>query len=303
MIWGEPNKAERFQPNRVDDPIGARTYAPLLDAAYTALKGANRRNNVIGGMTWTGDTVKPPDFVRWMRLPNGRPPRLDWFGHNPFPFRFPDLRKPPLSGGFRDISDLDTLGREIDEAYGRKPGNPVPLWLSEYTIQSERGSNVFASFVSEQDQARYVTAGFNLSDDLGERVAGIGWLSLLDEPVATGSANFGVLTHALRRKEAFGALYRAPSERHQPVVRAPRRVSKARFARGGLPVRIRPRANGRITIELRKKNRLLEPFFRRGVLGKRRTFRVRRPGARAGLYSLWVRSARGSTVRMNFRVL
>jgi len=169
MIWGEPNKAERFQPNKVDDPVGPRAYARLLDAAYAALKGANPRNNVIGGMTWTGDTVKPPDFVRWMRLPNGRPPRLDWFGHNPFPFRFPDLRNPPFAGGFRDISDLDTLGREIDESYGRSRGNPVPLWLSEYTIQSERGSDVFATYVSAHDQARYLTAGFRLADDLGER--------------------------------------------------------------------------------------------------------------------------------------
>ena len=178
----------------------------------------------------------------------------------------------------------------------------MPLWLSEYTIQSERGSNVFASFVSEQDQARYVTAGFNLSDDLGERVAGIGWLSLLDEPVAAGSANWGVLTYALRRKEAFRALYRAPSQRHRPLVRVPRRLSRARFARRGLPVRITPKSNGRLTIELRRKGQLLEPFFRRGVLGKRRKLRVRRPGAKRGAYSLRVRSPRGSTVIVNFRV-
>lgn len=213
MIWGEPNKGERFQPNAVDDPIGARTYAPLLDAAYVALKGASTDNVVIGGMTWTGDTVKPADFVRWMRLPSGRSPRLDWFGHNPFPYRFPDLSKPP-NGGFRDMSDVDTLGDEVDEAYGRSASNPVPLWLSEYTIQSGRGSAVFATFVSETDQARYVSEGYTIADDLGDQVAGLGWFALLDEPEAPPqSANWGVLTYGLRRKPAFAALRDAPSVR------------------------------------------------------------------------------------------
>lgn len=301
MIWGEPNKAQRFQPNRENDPIGPRTYAPLLDASYAALKAANPGNIVIGGMTWTGDTVKPPDFVRWMRLSNGRPPRLDWYGHNPFPYRFPDLNNQP-QGGFRDISDVDTLGREVDAAYGRAAGNPVPLWLSEYTIQSGRGSSTFGTFVSAHDQAKYVTAGFRLADDLGEGVAGIGWFSLLDEPVAPGSANWGVLTHSLQRKESFGALYRARSERRRPKVKAPPRIRRSRFARRGITVRVTPRINGRLTVELRRRGQLLEPFFRRGVSGKRRTIRLRRPAAGKGAYSVWVRSARGSTVRVNFRV-
>jgi hypothetical protein len=256
MIWGEPSKADRFQPNAIDDPVGARAYAPLLDAAYAALKGVSPRNIVIGGMTWTGDTVKPPDFVRWMRLPDGRPPRLDWFGHNPFPYRFPDLGKPPQNG-FRDMSDVDTLGDEVDEAYGRTARDPVPLWLSEYTMQSDRGSAVFATFVSEHDQARYVVEGYKIADELGAQVAGLGWFALLDEPVAPGSANWGVLTHGLRRKPAFDALKNAPSVRRRsggagtvpdapdarPTARAPRitglRLSPTtlRAARSGASVK------------------------------------------------------------------
>ena len=132
------------------------------------------------GMTWTGGTVKPADFVRWMRLKNGRRPRLDWFGHNPFPFRFPKLSRKPF-GGFRDSSDVDTLGHEVDRALGRPGHRHIPLGLSEFTVQTDRGSSVFATFVTPAVQARYLTAGFRIPDTLGTRIAGIGWLSLLDQ--------------------------------------------------------------------------------------------------------------------------
>ena len=155
MIWGEPNRDDRLQPNAENGPGGPRAYALLLDAAYGALKAQSANNKVIGGNTWTSGTVKPPDFLRHLRLPGGRPPRLDWFGHNPFPFREPKLAEGPLAGGFRDISDTDTLSDEVRRVYGRR----VPLWLSEYTIQSDHGSVVFATFVSRALQAQYLTAG------------------------------------------------------------------------------------------------------------------------------------------------
>ena len=199
MIWGEPNRDDRFLPNKVDDPVGPRAYALLLDAAYAALKAQSPNNKVIGGNTWTSGTVKPPDFLRFMRLPSGRAPRLDWFGHNPFPFRTPNLADRALPGGFRDISDTDTLSAEAGRAYGRR----VPLWLSEYTIQSGRGSSTFATFVSRDLQAKYLSGGYRIADDLGPAVAGLGWLALLDEAPAPDSANWGLLTYALERKPAF----------------------------------------------------------------------------------------------------
>jgi len=155
MIWGEPNRDDRFAPNAENDPAGPRAYALLLDAAYAALKAHSPNNKVIGANTWTSGTVKPPDFLRWMRLPSGDPPRLDWFGHNPFPYRSPKLAEAPLPGGFRDISDTNTLSSEVRRTYRRQ----MPLWLSEYTIQSDHGSIVFATFVSRAVQARYLTAG------------------------------------------------------------------------------------------------------------------------------------------------
>ncbi|MDQ3677410.1 MAG: hypothetical protein M3401_11510 [Actinomycetota bacterium] len=294
MIWGEPNRDDRFQPNRKDDPAAPRAYASLLDAAYTALKRESPRNRVIGGMTWTSGTVTPRDFVRWMALRNGKRPRLDWFGHNPFPFRFPKLADGPLSG-FRDISDTDTFSREVRRAYKRT----VPLWLSEYAIQTGRGSDVFATFVSEREQARYLKAGYGIADDLGRRVAGLGWLSLLDEPDAQGSANWGVMTYGLRRKPSFAAFVRAPSERFEPRV-AVRRARGRRSLR--VKVILRPRRNGIIRVELRRGSRRLDRSRVRGKSGRPRTVRLRHGSTARGHYTVIVRSGRAATVRRNVRV-
>jgi hypothetical protein len=292
MIWGEPNRDDRFQPNRENDAVGPRAYAALLDGAYGALKAQSPRNVVIGGNTWTSGTVKPPDFLRFMRLPSGRPPRLDHFGHNPFPFRRPNIADTPLPGGFRDISDVDTLSAEVRAVYGRQ----VPLWLSEYTIQSDRGSAIFATFVSRAQQARYLGEGYRIADDLGAAVAGLGWLALLDEAPAAASGNWGLLTYGLERKAAFDAMRRAPSERLRPGVRVSRRAGRAALRGRGLAIAVVAQAAGPITVELLSGARVRARVRGAGVAGRSRTFRLR---ARlpAGAYTVRVRAARASTVR------
>jgi hypothetical protein len=65
MIWGEPNRIDRFLPNRPNSPIGPRRYAILLDAAYGALKSVSPENIVIGGDTFTGGDVRPQQFIQW----------------------------------------------------------------------------------------------------------------------------------------------------------------------------------------------------------------------------------------------
>ena len=299
MIWGEPNRADRFRPNARNSAVGPRAYAILLDNAYAALKRANRRNIVIGANTWTSGTVRPPTFLRQMRLPNGRRPRLDWLGHNPFPFRFPKIADKPLAGGYRDISDADTMSREARRAYGRT----VPLWLSEYTIQSDHGSAVFASYVSRAVQARYVTAGFGLVDRLGSAVAGLGWVGLLDEPEAPGSANWGLMTYDLQRKPAFAAMRRAPSERLRPRITAARTISRSGLrGRSGLQVAITPRASGAVVVELRRGSTLRARVRLAGRAGRRVTARLRSARATPGRHVVSVRAARGATVRRAVRV-
>jgi hypothetical protein len=204
MIWGEPNRADRFLPNEADSPIGPRRYAPLLDAAYGALKAVSPDNIVIGGDTFTGGDVKPKQFVEWMKLPSGQPPRLDWYGHNPYPFRFPDVRNRPIRSGWRDLSDLDTLADEVDRAY-RSRGQTPRLWLSEFTVQSDHTSSIFEAFVSQPAQARWLTAGYEAAAQVPQ-VEGLGWFTLLDQAGGSLAAHWGLLTSDGRtKKPAFRA--------------------------------------------------------------------------------------------------
>lgn len=293
MVWGEPNRADRFQPNAAESPASARAYARILDAAYASLKAVSRRNVVIGGMTWTGGTVKPANFLRFMRLPDGRPPRLDWFGHNPFPYRFPNLAERPDPRGFRDISDLDTLSRQLRGVYGRR----ARFWLSEFTIVSDTRSNSFELFVSRREQARWLAAAFRIADGLPS-VAGLGWFSLLDQRATPFDSNWGLLTASGSRKPAYAAYRAAPSARLRPRVRAPRRVARRELARRGLTVRVRPRVGGRLSAGLTsRRGRRLARVSRRARAGRALTLTLRPRRLSRGRYTLAVRAPRAETVR------
>ena len=292
MIWGEPNRNDRFQPGAPGGSSAGRAYAPILDAAYGALKRVSPRNLVIGGMTWTGGDIKPKPFLDSMRMPGGRRPRLDWFGHNPFPFRFPDLRELALASGFRDISDLDLFTRELRRAYGRR----VRLWLSEFTVLSGKRSEVFELFVSRRDQARWLAAGFRIADSLPS-VAGLGWLDLLDQSEARLSSNWGLLTASGAPKPALRAYARAPSARFRARVRARRRIGGFALAGRGLAVRVRPPLGGRVAVELSRRGRRAARVVRRMRGGSSRLVRLRVRRPRRGVYMLAVRAPRGSTVR------
>lgn len=290
MIWGEPNRGDRFQPNERNGSAGPVAYARILDAAYGALKAVSRRNTVIGGMTWTGGDVRPPVFLDKMRLPNGRRPRLDWFGHNPFPYRFPNLREIPAKGGWRDISDLDTFSKELRNAYGRK----VKLWLSEFTVQSDHESREFKLTVNRRDQARWLAAAYRLVDGLPS-VAGLGWLSLLDEPQSSGSLNWGLLTADGASKPALRAYRDAPAQRFRPGLRV-------RSGRGSVHVILRPRIGGTLRITLRKgAGRSLR--IRRTVRpGRRLSLSLGGRRLRAGRYTLVVRAPRAARLTQRARV-
>jgi hypothetical protein len=204
MIWGEPNREGNFEPMPGNSPVGPRRYALLLDAAYHALKQVGSENTVIGGDTWSFGTVEPADFVRWMRLPNGQPPPLDYYGHNPFSIRFPQAGEQPYFPGGRDIDDLATLETQLTGVYHR----PVKLWLSEFTVASDHPNFAFSFAVSRKQQASWLTAAFRLVNSYGF-VAGLGWFDLLDAPPGPKALTQGLMTWSLQRKPAFYAYQHA----------------------------------------------------------------------------------------------
>lgn len=208
MIWGEPTRQGNFSPMSAKTTTGPRRYARLVDASYAVLKSISRSNIVIGGNTWTVGVVPPPVFVRRLRLPDGKPPRMDYWGHNPFSTRFPRLSRSIYVKNVRDISDIDTLHQEIARAYRKRK---VPkLWLSEFTVTSDRATRAFDFFVSRAMQAKWVTAAFALVDSVSY-VAGLGWYDLYDEsPVTPVSLTNGLMDAAGNTKPAFDAYRRAP---------------------------------------------------------------------------------------------
>jgi hypothetical protein len=203
MVWGEPTRGDSFKPMPPDAKRGPRVYAQLLDQAYGALKRVRRSNTVIGGMTWTVGVVSPPKFIRWMRLPNGKPPRLDWFGHNPFSVRYPRLSRSPYNRGVRDMSDVDTLYAEVRRAYRHR--RTPRLWLSEFTVSARRANRAFTFFVSEHAQARWLRVAYRIACSK-RYIAGLGWYTLLDEPADGGAGlTSGLLDASGRPKPAYAA--------------------------------------------------------------------------------------------------
>lgn len=213
MIWGEANRAAVFQPLPANSRVGPRRYATLLNAAYRALKRRSRRNIVIGGMTFSFGEVMPRDFLRYMRLPNGRPPPLDWYGHNPFSWRFPNPRLRGYRGfpAARDISDVDRFAREIHATYRRKyrrfRRRGPRLWLSEFTVSSDRPNRAFDFAVSRGEQARWLRAAYRIARK--RYIAGLGWFNLLDERTSVPRhLTTGLMTYEGVRKPAYRAYRR-----------------------------------------------------------------------------------------------
>jgi hypothetical protein len=192
MIWGEPTRHRSYEPTTAADPAKplSRTqrtaphrYAQMLDASYGALKAASRRNLVVGGMTFTTGDIDTEQWIENLKLPSGRPPRLDLYGHNPFSSRDPNLAAPPSSRGRVDFSDLRRLARWIDRYLGRgRP--PIRLFLSEWTIPTAVDDE-FNFYVDAGVQAQWITDGLRIARTWS-RVYALGWINLHDDLPSTG---------------------------------------------------------------------------------------------------------------------
>jgi hypothetical protein len=214
MIWGEPSRQANFRPLPRFEATGPRRYARILDAAYGALKRVRRSNLVIGGNTFTTGDVSPRQFIRSMRLPNGRRPRLDMYGHNPFTLRAPSLSKRPLGFGYADFSDLDTLAAWLDRYGYRTPrGHRPRLFLSEFTLPSDHPNYEFNFWVTREVQARWLGRALRIVRRW-DRIYTLGWIGLYDEPpngpngTHGNDVHRGLLDWEGRKKPAYEAFRR-----------------------------------------------------------------------------------------------
>lgn len=208
QVWGEPSISSHFKP--LSKKGGPRHYAQMLDATYAELKRINSRNLVIGGNTITAGEVKPLDWIRNMRLPNGRPPRMDMYGHNPFSPRKPDLRRDPVKRGTADTSDLDTLIGWLDRYLHKgKRNRKLKLFIGEWTIPSDHSARLFGFWAARKTVADYLKRALRIARK-DKRIYTLGWFSLYDEqPTPSGDqVNWGLLTADGARKPAYYAFKR-----------------------------------------------------------------------------------------------
>jgi hypothetical protein len=208
MIWGEPTKPGNFHPLTAAVPgqrlnaaqrAAPHLYARILDAAYGALKQVGTDNLVIGGSTFTTGALDPLQWIRNLRLPDGRPPRMDIYAHNPFTFKRPSFTEPVDPFDEVQFSDLPELGRWVDRYL--RPG--MPLFLSEWTIPTAADEE-FNFWVDPKVAATWVADALRLARGW-PRIYGLGWINVYDDPPVT---NGGLLTASGQPKPDFEAFAR-----------------------------------------------------------------------------------------------
>jgi len=180
----------------------------MVDASYGALKRLSRRNLVIGGNTFTSCDIRPARWVANMRLPNGKPPRMDLYGHNPFTLRAPDLSKPPAPDEDMDFSDLGRLNRVVARYLGRPRHKKLRLFLSEWAVPTDGFDKEFFFHVSRRLQASWIRDGFKVARQVNAYA--LGWVHPYDEPPSPGERiiRSGLLTFDGKKKLGYFAFKR-----------------------------------------------------------------------------------------------
>jgi hypothetical protein len=147
-IWNEPNLRLFLIPNSPSLYVSR-----LLNPAYRALKSANPRNLVAGGVTSPRKTPSGVSPIAWIRGMGAAHALLDAYAQNPYPVR---PHETPSSGGCWRCTEITmaTLPKLITEVK-RRFGTQTRIWLTEYGYNSKPPSKWLG--VSNTLQARYVS--------------------------------------------------------------------------------------------------------------------------------------------------
>lgn len=193
-VWNEPNVRLFLIPNN------PWTYTTrLLNPAYRALKSANPRNLVAGGVTSPRKTPSGVSPITWIRGMRAAHALLDAYAQNPYPVRPGET---PTSGGCWRCTEITmaTLPKLIAEVK-RSFGTRTRIWLTEYGYNSKPPSKWLG--VSNALQARYV-AEAALRAYLAPRVDLLIHFLVRDEPNALKWTS-GFFTSSGRMKPSFAA--------------------------------------------------------------------------------------------------
>jgi hypothetical protein len=216
IVISEPGNGSNFLPQGDHGRTAPRRYAEILDATYGAVHAVRRDVVVISGNLQPSglndaNGTAADTFLANMVLPNGRRPRLDLFGINPYTERRLDL-----SLGKRrltvDFDDLDWLARQLDRLW---PGRHLKIFIDEFGWNTEHEAFGWLYYVSRKKQAANLRRAYALATKFG-RVDTLCWYQLYDAPPRRNSRQWLNWTSGLRtwtgsRKAAWLAYRRVPS--------------------------------------------------------------------------------------------
>lgn len=220
LIWGEPTRQANFMP-LTPQQVGSRSltaeqakapklYARLLDRSYGALKGVRRSNTVIGGNSFTAGDINPYSWARYLRLPNGKRPRMDLYGHNPFSGRKPTRHPSFVDPSVVDFSDLEAFGKFLDRSGVKTPSRkPLKFFLSEFFWPTDHANGEFSFHLTPAKQAEWLGAALRIAESWS-RIYTLGWFSLYDDPPnGQGTeVNRGLLRHSGAKKPSYNVFRR-----------------------------------------------------------------------------------------------
>jgi len=216
IIVSEPSTFYNLQPQGGNGRTAPHIYARLLDAAYAAMHRVRKDVVVIGGGVHPyglndKSTTAPDTFIANMVLPNGRRPRLDMFGINPYTERPLDLKLGKRPGRV-DFDDLDWLQRRLDQLWPRRH---LKIFIDEFGWNTEHESLGWLYYVSPRKQAANLQRAYTLAPKIG-RIDTMCWYLLYDEGPRRNSQQWLNWTSGLRswtgaRKPAWQAFRSVPS--------------------------------------------------------------------------------------------